>query len=81
MSRKIRYGMVGGGRGAFIGAVHRIAAAMDQQIELVCGAFSSDPDKSRASGSDLYLPPDRCYGSFQEMILGEQARPGHALKF
>ena len=54
MSRKIRYGMVGGGRGAFIGAVHRIAAAMDQQIELVCGAFSSDPEKSKASGADFF---------------------------
>ncbi len=75
MSRKIRYGMVGGGRGAFIGAVHRIAAAMDQQIELVGGAFSSDPDKSRASGADLFLPADRCYGSFAEMILAEKARP------
>lgn len=75
MSRKIRYGMVGGGRGAFIGAVHRIAAAMDQQIELVCGAFSSDPEKSRASGADLFLPPDRCYGSFEEMIRSEKARP------
>ncbi len=75
MSRKIRYGMVGGGRGAFIGAVHRIAAAMDQQIELVCGAFSSDPEKSRASGGDFFLPPGRCYGSFQEMIDGEAALP------
>ena len=54
---RLRLGMVGGGRGAFIGAVHRIAAAMDQQIELVCGAFSSDPDRSRASGGDLFLPP------------------------
>ncbi len=75
MSRKIRYGMVGGGRGAFIGAVHRIAAAMDQQIELVCGAFSSDPDKSKASGADLFLPADRCYGSYEEMIHAEKARP------
>ena len=50
MSRKIRYGMVGGGRGAFIGAVHRIAANIDGQIELVCGAFSSNPRKSKASG-------------------------------
>jgi predicted dehydrogenase len=75
MSRKIRYGMVGGGRGAFIGAVHRIAAAMDQQIELVCGAFSADPDKSRASGADLFLPPERCYGSFQEMIAAEKRLP------
>src|SRR5687767_15795678 len=75
MSRKIRYGMVGGGRVAFIGAVHRIAAALDQQIELVCGAFSSDPEKAKASGGDLFLPPERCYGSFQEMIKGEAARP------
>lgn len=75
MSRKIRYGMVGGGRGAFIGAVHRIAAAMDQQIELVCGAFSSDPKRSRASGKDLFLPAKRCYGSFQEMIAKEAKLP------
>ena len=75
MSRKIRYGMVGGGRGAFIGAVHRIAAAIDQQIELVCGAFSSDPERSRASGADLFLPPARCYGTFEEMIRGEAALP------
>jgi predicted dehydrogenase len=75
MSRKIRYGMVGGGRGAFIGAVHRIAAALDQQIELVCGAFSSDPGKSKASGADLFLPPSRCYGSFQEMIAAEKRLP------
>ncbi|MEN9574857.1 MAG: hypothetical protein RL514_2712 [Verrucomicrobiota bacterium] len=75
MSRKIRYGMVGGGRGAFIGAVHRIAAAMDQQIELVCGAFSSDPERSKASGADLFLPANRCYGTFEEMILAEKALP------
>lgn len=82
MSRKIRYGMVGGGRGAFIGAVHRIAANMDGQIELVCGAFSSDPDRSKASGADLYLPSNRCYGSFEEMILGEKALPAdHRMDF
>jgi predicted dehydrogenase len=75
MSRKIRYGMVGGGRGAFIGAVHRIAANIDGQIELVCGAFSSDPEKSRASGADFYLPADRCYGTYQEMIQKEKALP------
>src|ERR1700759_1623154 len=75
MSRKIRYGMVGGGRGAFIGAVHRIAANIDGQIELVCGAFSSDPEKSKASGADFFLPADRCYGTFQEMIEKEKARP------
>ena len=67
--------MVGGGRGAFIGAVHRIAAAMDQQIELVCGAFSSDPERSRASGTDLFLPPDRCYGTFAEMFRAEARLP------
>ncbi len=75
MSRKIRYGMVGGGRGAFIGGVHRIAAAIDQQIELVCGAFSSDPERSKASGADLYLPASRCYGTFQEMIKAEAKLP------
>ncbi len=64
--------MVGGGRGAFIGGVHRIAANMDGLIELVCGAFSSDPEKSKASGGDLLLPPERCYGSFEEMILTEK---------
>ena len=82
MSRKIRYGMVGGGRGAFIGAVHRIAAAMDQQIELVCGAFSSDPKRSRASGKDLFLPARRCYGSYQEMIEREaKLPPGERMDF
>ncbi len=75
MSRKIRYGMVGGGRGAFIGAVHRIAANMDGQIELVCGAFSSDPEKSKASGADFFLPASRCYGSYEEMIKAEAALP------
>ncbi|WP_009961586.1 Gfo/Idh/MocA family protein [Verrucomicrobium spinosum] len=75
MSRKIRYGMVGGGRGAFIGGVHRIAANIDGQIELVCGAFSSDPQKSKDSGSDFFLPADRCYGSFEEMIQKEAALP------
>jgi len=75
MSRKIRYGMVGGGRGAFIGGVHRIAAQIDGQIELVCGAFSSDPEKSKASGKDFFLPESRCYGSFEEMIAKEKALP------
>ncbi|MDX2282807.1 MAG: Gfo/Idh/MocA family oxidoreductase [Bacteroidia bacterium] len=68
-------GMVGGGRGAFIGAVHRMAAALDGEIELVCGAFSSDPEKSRASGRDFFLPEHRVYGSFEEMILREQELP------
>ncbi|MEL6132118.1 MAG: Gfo/Idh/MocA family oxidoreductase [Bacteroidota bacterium] len=74
-NRKMRMGMVGGGRGAFIGAVHRMAAALDGEIELVCGAFSSDPAKSKASGADLYLDPARVYGSYEEMILKEKARP------
>ena len=73
--RKIRMGMVGGGRGAFIGAVHRIAAAIDQQIELVCGAFSSTPEKSIASGEDFFLPTERCYGTYQEMIEKEKELP------
>ena len=67
--------MVGGGRGAFIGGVHRIAAALDQQVELVCGAFSSDPERSKASGADFFLPPDRCYGTFEEMIKAEADAP------
>ena len=65
-------GMIGGGRGAFIGGVHRMAAALDGEIELVCGAFSSSPEKSKLSGADLYLPAARCYGSFQEMIETEK---------
>ena len=75
MSRKIRYGMVGGGRGAFIGAVHRIAANIDGQIELVAGAFSSDPEKSKDSGADFFLSPDRVYGSYQELVTQEAALP------
>lgn len=73
--RKIRMGMVGGGRGAFIGGVHRMAAALDSQIELVCGAFSSDPERSRLSGEDFYLPADRVYGSYAEMIEKEKQLP------
>ncbi|MBK8347185.1 MAG: Gfo/Idh/MocA family oxidoreductase [Saprospiraceae bacterium] len=72
MSRKIRMGMVGGGQGAFIGAVHRMAAALDGQIELVCGAFSSDAEKSLLSGKELYLSPNRIYANYQEMIEKER---------
>jgi len=75
MNRKIRMGMVGGGRGAFIGAVHRMAAALDGEIELVCGAFSSNPEKSRLSGEDFFLPKDRVYGSYAEMIKAEKKLP------
>jgi predicted dehydrogenase len=67
--------MIGGGQGAFIGAVHRLAAALDGQYELVAGAFSSNPDTSRASGQLLGLAPDRVYGSYQELIEQEKARP------
>lgn len=71
---RIRYGMVGGGQGAFIGAVHRIAARIDDQFDLVAGAFSSDPDRSRACGAELGLDPDRVYGDFAEMAAAEAAR-------
>ena len=67
--------MIGGGQGAFIGAVHRLAAALDSQYELVAGAFSSNPDTSRASGQELGLNPERVYGSYQELIEQEKARP------
>lgn len=74
LKRKLRMGMVGGGRGAFIGAVHRMAANLDGKIELVAGAFSSDPEKSRLSGEDFFLSPDRVYGSYEEMAEKEAAR-------
>ncbi|MDX2301349.1 MAG: Gfo/Idh/MocA family oxidoreductase [Microscillaceae bacterium] len=75
MNRKLRMGMIGGGKGAFIGGVHRMAAALDGQIELVCGAFSSDPQKSKESGEEFFLASDRVYGSYQEMIETEKNLP------
>jgi len=75
MSRKIRMGMVGGTLDAFIGGVHRRAAIMDGEIELVCGAFSSSPEKSKETGRALYLPEDRVYANFEEMILKEKQLP------
>ncbi len=69
---RIRLGMVGGGRGAFIGAVHRIAARLDDQYELLAGAFSSDPSRSAASAADLGVA--RAYGSFAEMAAKESRR-------
>jgi len=72
---KVRMGMVGGGEGAFIGAVHRMAAAIDGEIELVCGAFSSDPERSARSGAALHLPPQRVYGDYREMMSAEAALP------
>ena len=68
-------GMVGGGRGAFIGAVHRHAASIDGQIEFVAGALSADPEKSRLSGQDLLLDPTRVYASYEEMAQREAALP------
>jgi predicted dehydrogenase len=82
IGRKLRYGMIGGGRGAFIGAVHRIAAQMDGQAELVAGAFSSDPQRSRDSAADLFVTAERAYGSYQDMAVAEAARPaGERLDF
>ena len=75
--RKIRMGMVGGGEGAFIGGVHRMAAALDGQIELVCGAFSSDPERSRRSGEALFLDPKRVYPDFATMIKSEKKLPAN----
>jgi predicted dehydrogenase len=69
--RKLRMGMIGGGPGAFIGAIHRTAANMDGEIELVCGAFSSDSQKSRLAGEELGLNPERVYPSFEDMIQKE----------
>ena len=68
MNRKLRMGMVGGGKDAFIGAVHRIAANIDGQIELCCGALSINPEVARESGKLLFLPEDRTYLNYEEMI-------------
>jgi predicted dehydrogenase len=68
-------GMVGGGRGAFIGAVHRMAANLDGKIELIAGSFSSDPEKSRLSGQDFFLKPERVYSSYEQMAKSEGALP------
>ena len=75
LNRRVRYGMVGGGPGAFIGVVHRKAAALDGEIELVAGAFSSDPAKSRQQGQALHLDARRVYGSWREMVEGERRLP------
>ena len=69
--RKVRLGMVGGGEGAFIGNIHRIAAQIDGQIELVCGAFSSKADTSKMFGKTLFLEDERCYASYGEMFAQE----------
>ena len=74
-SRRLRLGMVGGGPGGFIGAVHRIAARLDDRFELVAAALSSNPERSRAAALDLHIAPERAYGSFAEMAAGEARRP------
>ena len=71
---RIRYAMVGGGRGAFIGAVHRIAARMDDRFELVAGALSSNPENAQASAADLHIAADRAYTSYEEMLRVEKTR-------
>ena len=75
LGRTLKMGMVGGGPGAFIGDVHRRAAQLDGGVELVAGAFSSSPRKSRAKGRELGLAPARAYGSLEALIAGEQALP------
>lgn len=80
-NRKLRYAMVGGGPGAFIGAVHRMAAELDGQMELVAGAFSSSEEKSRQAGEELFLDQSRVYGSWQEMIEKEAARSEDRIDF
>ena len=75
MKRTLRYGMVGGGQNAFIGAVHRMAANLDGQIQLVAGAFSSDPENSQTTGEQLFLDPRRVYPSFEAMAKAEAALP------
>ena len=73
--QRLRLGMVGGGRTAFIGAVHRLAARLDDCYELCAGALSSDPENARLSGADLGIAPDRSYASFEDMARVEGARP------
>src|SRR2546427_568378 len=75
VNRRLRLGMVGGGPGGFIGAVHRMAARLDDHFELVAAALSSDPERSRAAALDLHIAADRAYRSFAEMASAEGARP------
>ena len=72
---KIKMGLIGGGEGSFIGKVHHMASLLDNQIELVCGAFSHDPAVSKRSGPHYLLPDDRVYTSFAEMIAAEKKLP------
>jgi predicted dehydrogenase len=72
---KLKMGLIGGGTGSFIGKVHHMAALLDNRIELVCGAFSHNPDVSKQSGHDYRLPENRVYGSYAEMIRTEKNLP------
>src|SRR5436309_8290092 len=74
-NRRLRLGMVGGGEDAFIGAVHRIAARLDDRYELVAGALSASPDKAMRSAAAIGLPSDRSYSDFRTMAQAEAARP------
>src|ERR1700748_3780956 len=75
MARKLKAGMVGGGRDAFIGGVHRMAMRLDGKIDLVAGAFSSNAEKSRLSGEDLLLDPNRVYPDYHTMVERELKLP------
>jgi predicted dehydrogenase len=77
MNKPLRLGMIGGGIGAFIGGVHRIAARMDGAYTLVCGAFSSDAQKSKASGVELGIAPNRVYATYEEMLANELLLPAN----
>src|SRR5438445_4093458 len=74
-NRRLRLGMVGGGPGSFIGAVHRIAARLDDRFELVAAALSSNPERSRAAALEMHIAAERAYGSFAEMASAEAKRP------
>lgn len=75
MTRKLRMGMIGGGPGSFIGRIHRIAAELDGEAQLVCGAFSSVPERSREAGQAYRLPASRVYASYRQMIETEKSLP------
>ncbi len=75
MKRKLRFGMIGGGKDAFIGSIHRLAANMDGKVELVCGMFSINPEISKDSGKELFIPADRVYTTTEEMFASESQMP------
>ena len=75
MKRKIRMGMVGGGPGAFIGAVHRAASRLDGKIELVCGSFCTNPEANATMADELFIPVEKCYTTYEEMFAKEAALP------